>query len=300
QVKNRALALVEDPEAGREDRAVLGHLVLVLLRAERLERIEVALVVHARPRGQRQRAVGAATLQRLEDLLLRDLGGLRKLGDRGGAPQLDGLLLEQPRELDVQLLQAARHADGPAAVAEVALDLADDVRRGVGGQLDAAVDVEPVDRLDEPDRADLDEIFELLTAVRVAPGQRAHERHVLLDQLLAGCEITLLVIPPEKDLVALLRHGAVSDRRTRFSSSIHSPSSRSTAVNPSTTVSSTRRKPTPSSSRSSSARRAPERNGPSVAATVSSRTTSSTISSPSAARRSSSVASAVPRSYMTS
>ena len=46
------------------------------------------------------------------------------------------------------------------------------------------LDVEAVDRLDEPDRADLHEILELLAAVRVAAGERAHEREVLLDQLL--------------------------------------------------------------------------------------------------------------------
>src|SRR5204862_20527 len=89
-----------------------------------------------------------------------------------------------------------RDADGPAAVAEVALDLADDVRRRVGGQLDAAVHVEAVDRLDQPDRADLDEVFELLAAVGVASGQRAHERHVLLDQLLAGDQVAP---PPSTD-----------------------------------------------------------------------------------------------------
>ena len=46
------------------------------------------------------------------------------------------------------------------------------------------LEVEAVDRLDQPDRADLDEVLELLAAVRVAPGERADERHVLLDQLL--------------------------------------------------------------------------------------------------------------------
>src|SRR5204862_2931152 len=194
-----------------------------------------------------------------EHLLVRDFRGLGELADRGRAAQLDRLLLEQPRELDVELLQTTGHPHRPAAVAEMPLDLADDVRRGVGGQLNPAVEVEPVDRLDQPDRADLDEIFELLAAVRVAPRERADERHVLLDQLLTGCEVALLVIPAEENLVALLRHCAVSTRWTRFSSSIQSPSSRSTAANRSTTVSSTRRRPTPPSSRSSSARSAPGR-----------------------------------------
>jgi len=55
----------------------------------------------------------------------------------------------------------------------VPLDLADDVRRRVGRQLDAPVEVEAVDRLDQADGADLDEILELLAAVRVG---RASER----------------------------------------------------------------------------------------------------------------------------
>jgi hypothetical protein len=47
----------------------------------------------------------------------------------------------------------------------VPLDLADDVRRRVGRELDAAVDVEAVDRLDKPDAADLHEVLELFAAV---------------------------------------------------------------------------------------------------------------------------------------
>src|SRR5437016_14469676 len=99
------------------------------------------------------------------------------------------------------------------------LDLADDVRRRVRGQLHATVDVEPVDRLDEPDRADLDEVLELLAAVRVAARQRPHERHVLLDQLLARGEVAVLVVAPEERLVALLGRSHTASRvrgMTRF------------------------------------------------------------------------------------
>src|SRR5439155_670251 len=178
QVKDRALALVEDAETRLEDGSVLGDLVLVLLGAERLERVEVAVVVLA--------------------------GACRK-----------------------------------------------------------------------------------------------RERAVLLDQLLACCEVTLFVIPAEERLVALLGHFGLSTLSTRFSSSIQPPPSRSTAANRSTTVSSTRRRPTPSPGRSSSARSPSSPKGPSAALTVSSPTSSSTVSSPSP-RRSSSVSRAVPRSSTTS
>ncbi len=88
----------------------------------------------------------------------------------------------------------------------MALDLADDVRRRVGRQLDAAVDVEAIDRLDQADAADLDEIVELLAAVGIAPGERADEGQVLLDQLLPGGEIALLVVAAKQRLVGRARH----------------------------------------------------------------------------------------------
>src|SRR4051812_30216513 len=300
QVKDHPLALVEHAEARLENRAILGDLVLVLLGSERLEGVEVAVVVLPRPRRERERAVGPAALERLEHFLFRDLGSLGELGDRGRAPELDRQLLEQPGELDVQLLEAARHAHRPAAVAEVTLDLADDVRRRIGGQLDAAVDVEAVDRLDQPDRADLNEVLELLAAVGVPAGQGTDERHVLLDQLLAGSQVSVLVVAAQEGLVALVRHQAVAALSIRFCSSIHSAPSRSIAPNPSTTVSSTRRRSTPAGSCSSSARSASEANGPIVAVMTSSPSTSSTVRSPSSPRRSSRVASAVPRSSITS
>src|SRR3989440_8981426 len=205
-MQDLALALVEDAEPRREHGEVLRDLVLVLFGAERLQRVELALLVLARAARERERAVGPAALERLEHLFLAHLGALRELRDRRRAAELDRQLLEQPRELDVQLLEAARHAHRPASVAEVTLDLADDVRRRVGRELDAAVDVEAVDRIDQPDGPDLDEVLELLAAIAVPTRERAHQRHVLLDQLLARREVALLVVPPQQQLVALT-HG---------------------------------------------------------------------------------------------
>src|SRR4029077_13694455 len=133
-VRDRPLALAEHSEPRLEPRPIFGNLVLVLLGAERLERVELSLVVAAGAPRERERAGGAPALERLEHLLVRDSRSLGELGDRGRATELDGLLLEESRELDVHLLQAARDAHRPAAVAEVALDLADDVRRRVGRQ----------------------------------------------------------------------------------------------------------------------------------------------------------------------
>src|SRR5262249_31118163 len=203
QVEDRPLAVVEHAKAGLEQRAVLRDLVLVLDLAERLERIELLAVLLAAALRQREGRVRAAGLERLEHFFLFDACGLRELGDRRRAAELNGQLLDQLREADVQLLEPARHAHSPAAVAEMALDLADDVRRRVRRELDAAREVEAVDRLDQPDRPDLHEVVQLLAAIGVAPRERADERHVLLDQLLAGLQVALLVVATQEDLVVL-------------------------------------------------------------------------------------------------
>src|ERR1700733_5744930 len=94
---------------------------------------------------------------------------LRQLADRLGERQLE-------------LLQPPRHPDGPALVPEVPLDLADDGGRGVGGELHAALEVEPVDGLDQPDGRDLGEIVKPLAPVAEPARQVLHERQVQLDQ----------------------------------------------------------------------------------------------------------------------
>ena len=90
--------------------------------------------------------------------------------------------LDRPRELEAQLLHPARHVEGPRAVAEVALDLADDRWHGVRRELHATIDVEALDREHEADGADLDEILERLAPPGVARRDLADERQVLLDE----------------------------------------------------------------------------------------------------------------------
>ena len=65
-------------------------------------------------------------------------------------------------------------------------DLAGDRRRGEGGERDAAAGVVTVDRLDEADRADLDQVLERLVVAREPPGDRPDERQMAFDQLAAG------------------------------------------------------------------------------------------------------------------
>src|SRR5207253_1979146 len=86
---------------------------------------------------------------------------------------------------ELELLQAARHPDRPALVPEVPLDLAHDGGRGVGGELHAALQVEPVDRLDQPDRGDLGEVVQPLAAVPEPARKVLHQRQMQFDQVAA-------------------------------------------------------------------------------------------------------------------
>ena len=85
-------------------------------------------------------------------------------------------------DLQRELLQVARDAHRPGPVAEVALDLAEDRRHGVAGERDLAVEVEAVDRLDEAERRDLEEVVERLLGALVAARELAGERQEALDE----------------------------------------------------------------------------------------------------------------------
>src|SRR5581483_12146773 len=105
QVEDLPLARVERAEARLEHRAVLRHLVLVLLGADRLERVDLVVVATRGPDRQRERAVRPSALEGLEHLFLLDVRRLRQLGDRRRTLELHGQLLDEPRQLHVQLLQ---------------------------------------------------------------------------------------------------------------------------------------------------------------------------------------------------
>jgi hypothetical protein len=67
----------------------------------------------------------------------------------------------------------------------VLLDLAANRRDRERAELRPAGGVEAVDRVDQPDGADLDQVLQPLTAVGVAPSEHADEREVELDHALA-------------------------------------------------------------------------------------------------------------------
>src|SRR5438105_9897149 len=97
----------------------------------------------------------------------------------------------------MELLQAPWKADGRAFVAEVSLDLARDGQRREGGELIAEVGVEALDRLDQPEVADLDDVVERLSAVLKLAREEVHEIAVRVHQ-------------PGADAVALSRILAVA------------------------------------------------------------------------------------------
>src|SRR5262249_29447832 len=100
-----------------------------------------------------------------------------------------------------QLLQRTRHVDGPGPVAVVAPDLADDGRRGIRHELDVALRVEAVERLEEPDPADLGEVVEGLSALRIPGGERAHEPLVALDELVPRAHVRVALPALDEDVV---------------------------------------------------------------------------------------------------
>src|SRR5207247_7512228 len=99
-----------------------------------------------------------------------------------------------------QLLEVARDADRPRAVAEVALDLAEDRRHRVAGERNLAVGVEAVDRLDEAERRDLDEVVERLLGALVAASQLTRERQEALDERVARRSVARLDVALEQQL----------------------------------------------------------------------------------------------------
>ena len=104
------------------------------------------------------------SVHRLQHLLGADAQPLGDVIDGGSAPQSREQLGEGLFDLEDPLLNLARHVDRPATVAEMALQLPEDGGDGEGREGGAALGVEAVDRLDQSDARDLDQIVEWLNA----------------------------------------------------------------------------------------------------------------------------------------
>ena len=126
-----------------------------------------------------------------------------EVGDGRLAAELAPQRLARLLERQAELLQVARRAHVPGRVAEVAAQLAEDRRHGVGREREPALGVPAVDGLDEADGRDLDQVVERLARAPVAQRERAGERHVALDQLLARALVAGLDVPHEALIFAL-------------------------------------------------------------------------------------------------
>ena len=122
--------------------------------------------------------------------------------------QVERELGDRAVDLQRELLQVARDAHRPGAVAEVALDLAEDGRHRVAGERDLALEVEAVDRLDQAEARDLEEVVEGLLGALVAAGELARERQEALDEHLAVDRVALVQVAREERAILL---GPVDD-----------------------------------------------------------------------------------------
>ena len=111
--------------------------------------------------------------------------------------------------LGLDLLDPARRPDGPALVAEVALDLAGDGRHRVGEEVAVLVDVELLGRADQGHAGDLLEVLHRDRPVAVAVRDRVSHSDVQDDDLVDD-----LVAPLALQVRGLERSRAVSSRRT--------------------------------------------------------------------------------------
>ena len=138
---------------------------------------------------ERERAAVVVGLEDLEHVRLVELHPLGDLAHRRRPLQLAGQLGDRLVDLGHPVVQAARHAHRPDAVAEVALQLAEDRRRGEGRERRAALGVEAVDRVDQAEAGDLDQVVGRLAGAAVAHCQPLREGQVAAHQLLADLRI---------------------------------------------------------------------------------------------------------------
>ena len=103
----------------------------------------------------------------------------------GERPSSCDSLGHDPVHPQTQLLERTRHPDRPGLVPEVALQLAQDRRRGVRGEADLAGRIEPIDRAQQADVGDLVQVLDGLAP----PGEASRE--VLRERLEPGDEVVL-------------------------------------------------------------------------------------------------------------
>src|SRR3954465_7279088 len=174
-----ALAPVQRPHAGGDRDAALG-------RAEGLVGGDGRAGV-----GECQRGLGLLDVHRFGEVALAPLCSGHELELRRRAVQVAREPAAGSANALLALLFSPRYADQTAAVAQMPLDLADDGRRSERRQVYAQGGLETIHGLDQPERADLLEIFDLLAAMCEAACESARKRQVRLDQPFARGEVAV-------------------------------------------------------------------------------------------------------------
>jgi len=179
--QDEAVAVGEGLQGPVDGHAALDELEALLYDPERLG-VAVALLVAAPRRLEGDRVVGVGGVHGLDHLLVGDLHRRCDLGDRGGAAERAAQLRGGLVDLEHALLHAPGHVHSPAAVAKVALELAEDRRDSVAREGHPALGVEAVHRLDQADARDLEEVVEGLVGSVVAAGELARQGHEAGDR----------------------------------------------------------------------------------------------------------------------
>ncbi len=180
----------------------LDELIPVLVVRQRLgERPALLLAAPGSWRVERDGLVRGRGLHGLQHVLHRRAHGRGDVPRRGRAAEPCRQRAERLAHLQYELLGRPRHVDRPALVPEVALDLAEHRGHRVAGEAVAAVRVVAVDRLDQADAGNLDEVLERLAGVAVAGRELARERHEAHHELVARVEIPVAVIARKESVV---------------------------------------------------------------------------------------------------
>jgi len=129
------------------------------------------------------------------DLGLRaaHLGG--DLGDRRFAVETAGQVRDDDVDLPDPVIEASGQSHRRGAVAEVPLQFAGDGGGSEGDERDATCGVETIDRVDQSEARNLDQVVEGFRLAAVADGDALGESEVAVDQLLAGMGVAVAALP---------------------------------------------------------------------------------------------------------
>src|SRR5215217_3899991 len=158
--------------------------------------------------------------QRLGDALDVGVEGPCQFLQRRRLSRPHGLVPDDLLRRLAEFLQAAGDAHRPSLVAEVALDLAQYVRRRVGRELDLPVHVEAVDRLYEADGGHLDQIVQRLPATGELSGEELRQGQLFLDHPFAGVLVAVLVVTDQQATRARLVRSSVASAHETSSTTV--------------------------------------------------------------------------------